>query len=73
MLNCWCVSTPYKDLLLLSGGHLKMMMQKAREGCIYAKTNQQLTLETNIFSKVKYQCTVLCCSFSSPFYSDIKD
>lgn len=49
------------------------MMQKPREGCSDAKTNQQLTFETNIFSRVKCQCSVSCCFSPSPFHSGIKD
>lgn len=50
-----------------------MMIQKAREGCSYAKTNEHLTFETNIFFRVKCQCSVTNCFSPSPIYSGNKD
>lgn len=38
-LYFWCVRALLEVILLLRGGNLKMMIEKAREGCSYAKTN----------------------------------
>lgn len=50
-----------------------MMIQKAGEGCSYAKTNQYLTFETNVFFRVKGQCIVTNCFSPFPIYSGNKD